>query len=97
VFPARWLGWLGRSRVCQAGLARSPGEIEMRSQGSDSEWPARDRPECHTRPRRIASTAACCWRLGSKRTLGCKRWFASSRQFRIGDVHGDLLPSQGNL
>lgn len=36
MFPARWLGRLGRSRVCQAGIARSRREIEMRSQGS--EW-----------------------------------------------------------
>lgn len=55
VFPARWLGRLDRSRVCQAGFARSPREIEMRSQGSSLRLRpcARVRPECHTWPRRL--------------------------------------------
>lgn len=61
VFPTRWLGRLGRSRVCQAGFARSPREIEMRSQGSGLHLRpcARVRPECHTWPRRVDRR----WRL----------------------------------
>lgn len=48
MFPARWLGRLGRSRVCQAGFARSRQEIEMRSKGS--EWLPALRPCARARP-----------------------------------------------